>query len=78
MITIVPDIILSEYNEKNICSIQYYVGILKSSNPVNFAPIDDEEIVDVKWYEINKINLLNNLKQSRKDVFNHLIQLINL
>lgn len=78
MITIVPDIILSEYSKKNICSIQYFVGILKSSNHVNFDPIDAEEIIDVKWHEINKINLLDNLKESRKDVFNELVQLINL
>ena len=78
MITIVPDIILSEYSVKNICSIQYYVGILKSSNVVNLVPTDDEEIVDVKWYQINKINLLDNLKQSRKNVFNDLMKLINL
>jgi hypothetical protein len=78
MITIVPDIILSENSKKNICSIQYYVGIIKSSNVVNFVTIDTEEIVDIKWYEVNKINLLDNLKQSIKDIFNDLIQLINL
>lgn len=78
MITVVPDVVLSEYNKKNICSIQYYVGIIKSSKSIKFTPINPEEIVDVKWYSINKIDSLDNLKQSRKDVFNELIKLINL
>jgi 8-oxo-dGTP pyrophosphatase MutT (NUDIX family) len=78
LIDIVPNIVLSEYKKENVCSIQYYVGIMKIPNYVKFNPSDPEEIASVKWYDIDKIGRLDNLKQSRKDVFENLKQLINL
>lgn len=69
LIDIVPDTLISEYKRENICSIQYYVGIMKIPYYNKFNPVDPEEIVSVKWYECDKINNLNNLKSSRKDMF---------
>jgi len=78
LIDIVPNILLSEYKKENVCSIQYYLGIMKIPNYVKFNPIDPEEIVSVKWYSIDKICKLDNLRQSRKDVFENLKQILNL
>lgn len=69
---------LSEYKKENVCSIQYYVGVIKIPNHIKFNQSDPEEIVSVKWYDIDKIGRLDNFRQSRKDVFENLKQLINL
>lgn len=78
LIDIIPNIVLSEYKNENVCSIQYYVGIMKIPYYVKFNPSDPEEIVSVKWYDIDKIGRLDNFRQSRKDVFENLKQQINL
>lgn len=78
LIDIIPNIVLSEYKNENVCSIQYYVGIMKIPYYVKFNPSDPEEIVSIKWYDIDKICILDNFRQSRKDVFENLKQLINL
>lgn len=78
LIDIIPNIVMSEYKKENICSIQYYVGVMKIPNYNNFKPFDNEEIVSIEWHEINNINNLNNLRQSRKNVFDELKQQLNL
>jgi len=75
LIDIIPDLILSEYKVENICSIQYYIGIIK--NKINDFTFDEEEITSVKWYDFNEIENLDNFRQSRKDVFIELSKIIN-
>ena len=74
-IDMIPNLILSEINDKKICTIQYYVGIIK--NPITSFIFDTEEIISVKWYDYDKIFDLDKLKQSRKDVFFELMQIMN-
>jgi 8-oxo-dGTP pyrophosphatase MutT (NUDIX family) len=74
-INMIPNLILSEINDKEICTIQYYVGIIK--NPITSFIFDTEEIISVKWYDYDKIFDLDKLKQSRKDVFSELMQIMN-
>ena len=44
---------------------------------INFN-FDSEEIISVKWYGFEEINNLPNLKQQRKNLFNNLLNQLNL
>lgn len=63
-----------EMSRKGILSIRYFVGILK--DPVNKFSYDSEELSCVKWYKIKDIKNLNNLLDSRKEVFEKAYQSI--
>jgi 8-oxo-dGTP pyrophosphatase MutT (NUDIX family) len=71
---IVPNNILSELKKDGILTITYYVGILKDIEFNQFS-YDSDELKSVNWYQFDTINKLNNLKESRKNIFNKIIQL---
>jgi len=77
MINIVPDILLSEYKKDGIATIHYYVATLQDIEIEQFK-YDPEELKSVNWYHFDTINKLNNLRQSRKDLFNKIRSLLQI
>ena len=75
MVKIIPELILSEITPKGNCNIQYFVCDFDST--FNKFTFDPEEIKSVKWYGFEEINILSNLKQERKDIFNNLLNILN-
>jgi 8-oxo-dGTP pyrophosphatase MutT (NUDIX family) len=75
-IKIIPGLILSEITPKGNCNIQYFVCVC--SNTFNEFNFDPKEISSVKWYGFEQVNNLPNLKQQRKDVFNNLLNQLDL
>lgn len=79
MIEIIPQIILEEIKkETGLCSVQYWIAIIKPEY-INFNfKFDKDEIDSVEWIGFDSINKLNNFKESRKVVFNKLMNLMNI
>jgi 8-oxo-dGTP pyrophosphatase MutT (NUDIX family) len=75
MVNIVPEILFSEYKKDGVGKIHYYVATLKDIKIEKFK-YDPEELKSVNWYHFDTINKLNNLRESRKDVFNQVRTLL--
>ena len=76
LIEIKPEIMISEIKKDNVFTITYYLGILK--NTFNQFKYDSEELKSVKWYHFDSINKLDNLKQSRKNIFQEIKKKLNI
>ena len=76
LVDVVPDKILSEMKRENVCSIQYYIAVIKDK--FDDFKFDPEEITCVKWYDFESIKDLDSLKSSRKDIFKEVTKIMNL
>lgn len=73
-ITLIEDHFVDELSKKGVPNIRYFIAYLNSK--VSKFTWDPEELSNVKWYQIDQIQDLPNLKSSRQLVFQKVLKII--
>lgn len=75
-ITILSDDVICEFKEgKSNVSVAYLVGTMNTPHYGKFT-YDEEELIDVKWYDIDEALRLDTLADRRKEVLDAAIKIM--